>query len=549
MRGVRLEDLADKNWNHWERQRFLNDDTKTATDSFDPEAFKHDGFDDREKYIGVYVPALADRERLEAELNDFTPPRLSAINNSPYQALVLRYGVLRTLIRQHDYRMKKEELLDHVKTWQQDLIDAVEEREFPNDDSLLHLAQAATEYNNDIDDSELHLIHEFIKVSNASREWKHERYDWLDFFERLSSIDRFPKVSRSEKPSHAIDTIEKGLWSLQEQAIVFEIVHPEDGNMVGIPEDYADTIREWLHYEISDENYLQMLEELEPLQHRSTLLDARETFGIERSNQGLNEKRRENIVKEGIFPSDLFRQVLKKDQLKDIVDEYGLDAHKRRTDEMIEATVEYFEQSQTLVDDGEPTAELYLKCFDDIADGSIDRVPPQLHSIVKEGTQSEKLDILFEEGTAEIFENIFNLEGASLLGQTSGGSVADGEIEQGNRWLLWDNKRRQGNFKLGASSSAKIKSYIDRKKQQHEVRWFLIIAPDFADSAEENALGLEMQTDVDIRLVPASEFKRLALFWRDNLAAGDRELPLSVFTGAGLFELEMVKSPLENQFS
>jgi len=58
-----------------------------------------------------------------------------------------------------------------------------------------------------------------------------------------------------------------------------------------------------------------------------------------------------------------------------------------------------------------------------------------------------------------------------------------------------------------------------------------------------------MQTDVDIRLVPSGEFRRLANFWRDNLASQDRELPLSVFKGTGLFELDMVMGPLEKQFS
>lgn len=546
---MRLADLADKKWNHWEKQRFLNDDTKNPTDSFDPEAFKHEGFDDREKYIEEFVPALADEVRLGKELNNFTPPRIHEINGSPYQALVLRFGVLQTLVRQRDFQLEKSQLLDEVKSWQQKLIESFDEEAFPDDDSLLHLARAATEYHNDVDDSELHLIHEFMKIGNESAQWKHEHHTWLDFFQRLSSINRFPKISRSEKPSHAIDTIEQGLWSLQEQAIVYEISHPEEGNLVGLPEDYVNFVRDWLHYEISDDKYREMLEELGPFDNRSILLKAKDTFNIDRQNDGLNEKRRENIVKEGVSPSDLFREVLEKDLLKEIVDEYGLDAHKLKSDEMIEATIEYFEQSQTVVDEGEPAAELYLKCFNDIADGSSNRIPPQLHQVVDEGTEAEKLDILFEKGTGEIFKEIFNLDGTKLLGQTSSGTVADGEIEQDGKWLLWDNKRRKGEFKLGANTRAKIKSYIDTKNQQHDVGWFLLIAPEFADSAAENALGLEMQTDVDIRLVPSEEFRRLANFWTDNLASQDRELPLSVFKGTGLFELDMVRTPLEKQFS
>lgn len=546
---MELRDLYDKRWNQWEEKRFLNDDTKSSTDAFDPEDFKHEGFDNRERYVEEFVPALAEDERLAQELNNFTPPRLSSINGSPYQALVIRYGILRTLIRQQDFSMEKQALLDAVKSWQQDIIGGFDEDDFSDDDNLLHLAKAASEYKNDIDDSEIHLIHQYINVRNQGKTWKHEHVTWLDFFKRLSAIDRFPKVSRSEKPSHALDTIEKGLWSLQEQAIVFEIVQPDIGNLVGIPEEYVDFIRDWLYFEMTDENYLAMLEDLEPFHQMARLNAARDTFGVESKTHGRNQKRRESLVEAGIFPSDLLREVMEKDELKDVVDRYGLDAHKQKTDEMIEATIEYFEQSQSAIEEGEPTAELFLKCYEDIADGNFDHVPPQLVGIVEDESQSDKLDILFEQATAEIFEDVFNLDGTNLLGQQASGTVADGEVEQEGEWLLWDNKRRSGNFKLGASTRAKIKSYIDTKNQQHEVEWFLIVAPEFADSAEENALKLEMQTGVDIRLVRAEDFRRLAGIWQDNFASDGRELPLSIFKGSGELKLDIVKDSLKAQFS
>lgn len=544
---MELQDLYDKRWNQWEKKRFLNDDTKSSTDSFDPEEFKHEGFDDREQYVETFVPALAENERLEQELNNFTPPRLSSINGSPYQALVIRYGILRTLIRQQDYSMEKDALLDAVKSWQKEVIESFDEDAFGDDDNLLHLAQAASEYKNDIDDSELHLIHQYTTIRNGGVKWNHDHVTWLDFFQRLSSIGRFPKVSRSEKPSHAIDTIEKGLWSLQEQAIVYEVVQPDTGDLVGIPVDYVDYVSDWLHFEMNDENYLTMLDELEPFDNMKRLNNARDIFEVESQTHGRNQKRRESLVEAGVYPSDLLREVMQKDELKQVVDRYGLDAHKLKTEQMINATIRYFEQSQAAVDEQEPTAELYLDCYEDIADGNFDHIPPQLVGVLED--ESDTLDILFEQGTAEIFEDIFGIEGTKLLGQQASGTVADGEIEQGGKWLLWDNKRRAGVFKLDASTRAKIKSYIDTKNQQHDVEWFLIIAPAFADSAEDNAVKLEMQTGVDIRLVTAENIRRLALIWQDNFAMRNRELPLSVFTGTGCLDLDLVRDSLETQFS
>ncbi|NGM67722.1 hypothetical protein G6M89_01635 [Natronolimnobius sp. AArcel1] len=549
---MKLRDLIDTQWNSYERKRFLKDRTKEKTESFDPESFKHDGFDNRERYFETYVPALAEDTRLDAELNNFTPPRLDSVNDSSYQALVIRYGILRTLIQQLDFNMEKEILLESVQSWQQDLINDYSEDDFDDSDELLHLAKAAVDYGSDVYDSELHMVYSYFELHNRAKEKKHEYYTWFDFFKRLSAIGRFPKVSRSEKPEHALDTIEKGLWSLQEQAIIYEVNTEDTNELVGIPEDYIDYIRDWLYYEMSEENYLQMLETLEPFDKQKTLVDARNTFGVETGTKGRNDKRRESLVKAGIFPSQLLAEGLTKKELKGIVDEYSLDAHKQKTDEMIEATIEYFEQSQKQIttDDEEAAAELFLKCYEDISDGNVERIPPQLQQVVDEDDPSRKMDMLFEQATSEIFKEIFNVDGTELLGQKASGIVADGEIEQDGKWLLWDNKRRINKFKLGSNTQSKIKNYIDTKSQQHQVEWFLIIAPDFTDNAKQNAKKLEMQVGgIDIRLVKASDLKQFAEYWIETYAEEGYELPLSVFYGSEVLEPEIAKEALKREFS
>lgn len=547
---MHLGELVDANWNSYERKRFLKDDPKTKTDSFDPESFKHDGFEDRKRYLETYVPALAEAERLETELTNFTPPRLSAINNSPYQALVIRYGLLRILIRQPDFEMEKDTLLESVQNWQREIIDEFEADDFEGTDELLHLSQAAIDHGNDIDDSELHMIYRYMEFHNRAQTWKHKYYTWEDMFERLSTLDRFPKVSRSEKPEHAIDTIEKGLWSLQEQALVYEIVDEERGDVVGIPEEYTDHVADWLCYEMSDENYLTMLDTLAPFDRQSLLVEATDIFGIDKKNHGRNEKRRENIVEAGVYPSDLFKAVVSKEDLKDVVDRFGLDAHKQKKDQMIEKTIEYFEQSQRAVEPEASRVDLFMEFYDEIADGHVDEIPPQLQGLVDESDQSKKLEILFEEATAEIFREVFNLKGTELLGQQASGTVADGEIEQNGKWLLWDNKRRSGMFKLGSTTRSKIKNYIDTKNQQHDVQWFLIIAPDFAASAEENANLMEKHLDgVDIRLARATDFQELARFWQDSFDGTSKEFPLSMFNGSDVLQIETLTRALKREFS
>ncbi|GAB3411468.1 hypothetical protein GCM10027435_03090 [Haloparvum alkalitolerans] len=546
---MELHELIDKDWNSYEQSRFLKGETKTATDDFDPGEFKHDGFDDRERYLETYVPALADPERVRTELNNFTPPRISSINDSPYQALVIRYGILRQLIQQPDYSMEKPDLLDAVQDWQRTLIERFDADSFNDADDLLHLARAAVDYQNQIDDSEIHMIYSYFELHNRAHNSKHDCYTWLDFFQRLSAIDRFPKVSRSDSPEHARDTIEKGLWSLQEQALVYEVNEEDYHELVGIPEDYIEVIRDWLYYEMSNENYLQMLETLDPFDRQSVLVEARDQFDVKGKNYGRNQNRRENIVAAGVYPSELLKTVVDKGDLKAIVDQYGLEAHKQKTDQMVSAIIEYFEQSQKSVDDREPAVDLYIDAFEEIADGSVTAVPPQLQDLVVADNPEEKLDILFEEATGEIFREAFNLDGTNQLGQKATGMVADGEIEQDGRWLLWDNKRRRQQFRLGSDTRSKIKNYIDTKSKQHDVEWFLIIAPDFTDQAARNAEQLEMQIGVDIRLIRAADLKELAELWQEEFAAADRELPLSVFYGSELFDVDTAASLLAIEFS
>lgn len=136
------------------------------------------------------------------------------------------------------------------------------------------------------------------------------------------------------------------------------------------------------------------------------------------------------------------------------------------------------------------------------------------------------------------------------MGQQATGIVADGEIEQDGQWLLWDNKRRTGKFKLGSNTQSKIKNYIDTKSKQHNVEWFLIIAPDFTETAQTNARQLEKQVKgTPIRLIRSADFVRLAEYWLENHDQDGRELPLSTFYGSGLFDIEPAKDALDMAFS
>lgn len=54
---------------------------------------------------------------------------------------------------------------------------------------------------------------------------------------------------------------------------------------------------------------------------------------------------------------------------------------------------------------------------------------------------------------------------------------------------------------------------------------------------------------VDIRLVRAADFKRLAILWRETYADGSRELPLSVFYESDELDLDIADEALKREFS
>ena len=77
----------------------------------------------------------------------------------------------------------------------------------------------------------------------------------------------------------------------------------------------------------------------------------------------------------------------------------------------------------------------------------------------------------------------------------------------------------------------------------------MIIAPDFTKAAAKRANQLEVQLGVDIRLVHASTFKRLARHWQETYVEREDPLPLSVFYGSNTLDLGTTTAALETMFS
>ena len=56
---------------------------------------------------------------------------------------------------------------------------------------------------------------------------------------------------------------------------------------------------------------------------------------------------------------------------------------------------------------------------------------------------------------------------------------------------------------------------------------------------------MDKQTEVGLRLLTADDLRSPADFWNDKFAEREAPLPLSIFYGAGEFDLESVNEALE----
>ena len=158
--------------------------------------------------------------------------------------------------------------------------------------------------------------------------------------------------------------------------------------------------------------------------------------------------------------------------------------------------------------------------------------------------QERDIDLAFEEATRFIFEEKLNHK---VINQ-EGTEHSDGCLKFKNGdLLLWDNKSLDNEkYTFPNSHLRQFKRYIrDISNKGERVSCFLIIVPDFEESAKNNALKLKYESgsDTDISIISAENLKMIAEEWTKNKNKND--FNLQVFNTTGLLTREETKNRMK----
>jgi len=183
----------------------------------------------------------------------------------------------------------------------------------------------------------------------------------------------------------------------------------------------------------------------------------------------------------------------------------------------------------------EDSRELYYQYLEELAE----RNNKELYrlGIIKKDREMEDY---FEEATRYLFEKKLGYE----LIKMEGTEHADGAVSFPNsEVLLWDNKGKEQQYKFPKSHANQFLKYIRESAQRVNV--FLVIVPEIAHEAEQQAMRLRYQnnTDTDIAIITARDIKYVAEKWLEFSKSGNFDL--NVFNMTGILDRPMLEQRMK----
>lgn len=125
--------------------------------------------------------------------------------------------------------------------------------------------------------------------------------------------------------------------------------------------------------------------------------------------------------------------------------------------------------------------------------------------------KDKDMDSAFEEATRFLFEKKLGL----TLEPMAGSEHADGilRFSKSKELFMWDTKSKETIYEFPNDHFNQFRRYIHNSAER--VNCFMVIAPEIAEKAEENAYRLKTQsgTDTDLALISADDLKWVAENW------------------------------------
>lgn len=299
-----------------------------------------------------------------------------------------------------------------------------------------------------------------------------------------------------------------------------------------IPEELVDGVKSYLGIDLTAEKYKLLLKNLS----KEELQDILESINIKSYNK--KENIIDRLVLTGITASEAF-DILTANRLAEICKKLKIKSSGSK-EERINRIIKYYDGLINVeVEDTEDKRKIYYDFFDQLAKRDLQNLLGK--NIIK---QERDIDLAFEEATRYIFEEKLSHQVISQEGTEH----SDGCLKfQNGDLLLWDNKSlNDEKYTFPNSHLRQFKRYIrDVSNKGERVSCFLIIVPDFDESAKNNALKLKYESgsDTDVSIISAENLKMIAEEWTKN--KDKKDFNLQVFNTTGLLTREETKNRMK----
>lgn len=444
------------------------------------------------------------------------------------QRILFDLMLRKVLIQKDDFMCPKRDTADEVIAYEQSIVNQSNEdllKKTPERSQDLELfkfvLETAWEHNQSISPDEKNLIEKIrtrLKITMTE-------YQLLE-----AKIGKFPKPNNG---IHTRDDIEEVRRIMQQKGLLFSVRDADNTDYDIIPEEVAKVIRKALDVEIRHYGYKAMLA-MKYVRSKKYLTDTLTKCGISCGRASTIEAL-QSIVMEQLSPTMLLGGLSPRDGL-DIADlrkwcaDIGLNVSGVKK-EVIARIIEYYDglliQEPELGDE----RSIWYDNFDKFASRSLDFLRQQ--QLIEKDLECERK---FEEATNYLFEKKMYHKPLQLIGTAH----PDGTLSYQDKVILWDNKSKETPVNLQRHIK-QFDTYI--KESEKTVACFLVIGPDFTPDSSLLAMQYQVQNQVTISLITATELKELAERWYASTSnKQDDPFPLGYLIQPGRFNPALVPS-------
>lgn len=459
------------------------------------------------------IDYLINEERIREALNFANMSRTNRI---------LTRTLLSSLLEKPDLSATEEDLFECVQKQEKQIIEKAKDPNalaFSDDHSIdiyKTVLKVALE-DAHISEEEFALLEKLRQKLHISR---------LEHWILESRLEMFPK--KGNQP-HTFEDFRQTHLELQKRGILFYCNRADPNPLIALPDEISKKVARIIGFEMRRDAQELLQNTLTTDQLRTAA--RQQGLPVSGSKQEVSER----LIETQCRPSEILEE-LSAEELYKICKKLPGVAVSGSKNQRISGIISYFASltAKTPVK-GEDPRELYYQYLEELAE----RNNKELYrlGIIKKDREMEDY---FEEATRYLFEKKL---GCTLL-HMEGTEHADGAVYfPNNEVLLWDNKGKEQKYRFPKSHADQFLKYIRESAQRVTV--FLVVTPDVAPEAEQQALRLRYQnnTDTDVAIITARELKYVAEKWPEFSKSG--KFDLNVFNTTGILDRPLLEQRMK----